>query len=132
MKSIYTDIVAERAAQFRKWGHQHYTPERWLAILLEEIGEAAEQVVIGGFPDQSPDTLTAAKISLEQELIQVAAVVVAWLEDIDRAATETPPRNGLRGMDGRSAQQPREGDVRHTTVAEIMRSHGVEPPETPQ
>ena len=39
---VLENIKAERAAQDLKWGPQHHTPEMWLAILMEEVGEAAQ------------------------------------------------------------------------------------------
>lgn len=62
------DLVAnERHRQDEKWGPQHHRDERWLAILAEEFGEVAQNVVEG----ESPAT----------ELLHVAAVCVAWVED---------------------------------------------------
>ena len=91
---VLQDILAERVAQLTKWGVQHHPDgtggpvfaaesnemrarcqyladhggTHWRAILLEEIYEA--------FAEDNPDLLRA-------ELVQVAAVAVAWIEDID-------------------------------------------------
>jgi hypothetical protein len=35
-------VMAERVRQEEKWGAQHHAPEMWLAILMEEVGEAAQ------------------------------------------------------------------------------------------
>lgn len=68
---IYSDIDAERARQDEKWGvDRHLNPLLWLAILAEEFGEVAK------------DTLENCP-NLREELVQVAAVAVAWVEDID-------------------------------------------------
>lgn len=70
-KVIYGWIDVERARQDRKWGEARgrgLTNEYWLTILTEEVGEAAK------------DVLDDAKDNLVGELIQVAAVAVAWLE----------------------------------------------------
>ncbi len=88
------DVLEERLRQDRKWGEQNH-PDRpdhasgpemagevehvgrwaleegpsWAAILLEEVGEAVAE----------EDTA-----KLRAELVQVAAVAVAWIEAIDR------------------------------------------------
>jgi hypothetical protein len=91
---VAAEIVGERQNQVRKWGPQHHPdgthtefwrPFRdnairvsdgnaslglltWLDILKEEVYEA--------FAETDPALLRA-------ELIQVAAVAAAWMEDID-------------------------------------------------
>lgn len=65
-------VSLERDRQEAKWGNQHHEPERWLAILAEEFGEVAKDVVEGN--DRN----------LYIELMQVAAVCVAWMEDLAR------------------------------------------------
>lgn len=35
----------ERAKQEAKWGAQKHSREKWLAILMEEVGEAAKAVL---------------------------------------------------------------------------------------
>lgn len=87
------DIFNERQRQLSKWGIQShpdgtgaFKPERtrfreltdertekgqllWWHILLEEVYEA--------LAEEDTD-------ALREELVQVAAVAVAWIEDIDR------------------------------------------------
>lgn len=93
-RSVLGDVLAERIHQVAKWGEQHredgtggpvmhrmaedmrdrcnYLAENggadWRAVLLEEVYEA--------MAESDPKTLRA-------ELTQVAAVCVAWIEDID-------------------------------------------------
>lgn len=73
-------VEAERWRQVRKFGHQrHSNPGIWLAILGEEFGEVCQAAgpVMGlgtGKPTDADDLYT--------ELIQVAAVAVAWAEQI--------------------------------------------------
>lgn len=67
-------IRDERRRQFAKWGHQHHSPEWWLAILMEEVGELAECILHGKFGGH------AAK-NRGKELVQVAAVALAMIED---------------------------------------------------
>lgn len=66
------DIRLERAKQNAKWGVQNHNPARWLAILVEEVGEVAKAIV----EDRSFD--------VRNELVQVAAVAVAAIESLDR------------------------------------------------
>jgi len=65
-------IDCERHAQDIKWGEQNHDDYKWLAILSEEVGELAKEIL------SRNDLLTL------NELTQVAAVAVAWLEAIER------------------------------------------------
>lgn len=44
MGFIANEVMDERLRQEDKWGPQHHTPAEWLAILAEEVGEAANEV----------------------------------------------------------------------------------------
>lgn len=92
---VLGEVLAERARQDERWGEQNHPdgtgqyPETisadvarmvcqsaaeggyldWLHILREEVAEA--------FAESDPAQLRA-------ELVQVAAVAVAWIESIDR------------------------------------------------
>ncbi|MEU6414577.1 hypothetical protein [Microbispora sp. NPDC046933] len=101
LKRVLTEVAAERAAQDAMWGLQDhpdgtgpaYAPEAdlakravadtaaegrltWRHILHEEVLEA--------FAEDDADRLRC-------ELIQVAAVAVKWVQDLDRR-TQTPGR----------------------------------------
>lgn len=65
---VFNLIEQERQFQLDKCGEQRHDGGKWLLILTEEIGEAA-QAFLGG------DRVTAL-----DELVQAAAVIVAWLE----------------------------------------------------
>lgn len=108
------DIIPERWRQLKKWGVQshpdgtnphrydsdaefyteindwrvaHHEPSPWSHILLEEVFEA--------MCETEPEPLRT-------ELIQVAAVCVAWVEDLDRRqfarVTEAFPLKELEGV----------------------------------
>ena len=78
MKDPLQDIMEERARQDAKWGVQNHPNLYWLGILMEEVGEAAKALIEG-------------KIDLLYgELVQVAAVGLAWLECMKRRK-EHPP-----------------------------------------
>lgn len=74
-------IEAERASQDEKWGEQNHTDEWWLAILTEEVGETAQALLADRFGG-------ATKMTTREELVQVAAVALAWLECMERRRAE--------------------------------------------
>ena len=75
---IYFDVSMERDRQDAKWGDQSGNPPTvWAAVLAEECGEAAQAALHVQFEHR----LTVA--DLRKELVQTAAVAVAWIEAID-------------------------------------------------
>lgn len=73
---ILDAILEERGRQDIKWGfpQRHSLPE-WIAVLTEEVGEAAQEALrvhFGGKPSAG----------YREEVIQVAAVCVAMLEEL--------------------------------------------------
>lgn len=71
-------IREERERQDAIWGSQrHLLPDTWLAILTEEVGESAKAVLEIRFPIPND---SRAEERLQQELVEVAAVAVAWIE----------------------------------------------------
>lgn len=100
LEDVINDIIKERTRQDERWGIQHHSDEssdyfawqsfpktsdgmRWLndkrvdtcqlawdGILYEELVEAFEELGI-------------SQVNLRKELIEVAAVCVAWVQDID-------------------------------------------------
>ncbi len=74
MKKIFQDITAERERQDKKWGAARDLPNyTWLAILIEEVGEIAEGILKEIYWKDA-----------REELVQIASVAVAWLENLDR------------------------------------------------
>ncbi|QHJ81839.1 MAG: hypothetical protein [Bacteriophage sp.] len=73
---IYEDIKRETERQDKKWGIQFHTPEVWLAILGEEVGESNKAFLEHMFGNKSTTDLRA-------ELVQVAAVAVQFIEQLD-------------------------------------------------
>lgn len=71
---VLRDIVAERRRQDEKWGPQDHDPHYWLAILAEELGEAAKATIAD----------TVNREQYRKELVQVAAVAVAAIENLDK------------------------------------------------
>lgn len=74
--AIY-EVLAERARQNLLWGEQNHSPYKYLAILLEEVGETAKAF---NNTKEGKDTLEHCR----EEIIQVAAVAVAMIECLDR------------------------------------------------
>ena len=67
-KKAFNDLIQiERNAQDAKWSEQRHSDEKWLAIILEELGEAAKAV------------LENNEEALLEETVQVAALLQAWV-----------------------------------------------------
>lgn len=83
MRKVLSDIKDERYRQIRKWGGRDgdgvENPSQSnyvrLRVLAEEFGEVAEAM---GRPEDGN-----GKGDLRTELVQTAAVCVAWLEAMD-------------------------------------------------
>ncbi|NID14385.1 hypothetical protein HBF32_02775 [Luteibacter yeojuensis] len=104
-EGIISEVRAERSRQDAKWGeqnHPHYTPygSRCIGQLIDPAG-LVKAVVDGKARDgelsysdilieevaEAVDEARAGNVSsLRTELVQVAAVAVAWVESIDRRA----------------------------------------------
>lgn len=75
---ILADILQERERQRAKWGDEIPRDNfLWTTILTEEVGEVARAAHDITFADATID-------NLREELIQVAAVAVRWLESLDK------------------------------------------------
>lgn len=70
--NILIEVNDERGRQDFKWGPQSHDLDHWYTILGEEVGEVAMAILEG-------DDIE----NLRTELIQVAAVCVAIIEDLD-------------------------------------------------
>ncbi len=68
-----SDVLARHAANQTKWGNQDTQPNAtWLAILTEELGEAARAVLEENNPQ------------LRAELVDLTAAALAMVEHLDR------------------------------------------------
>lgn len=75
------DVYLERVRQNEKWGRDDVVSHNhgiMLMILTEEVGEVAEACLGVQFHGKS------ANAELREELVQVAACAVKWVEAIDR------------------------------------------------
>lgn len=75
--AVVREVVAERVRQDSKWGEQNHNPAEWLAVLTEEVGEVAQEVLRARFGGRG-------LLAYRKELVQVAAVAVAMIECLDR------------------------------------------------
>jgi NTP pyrophosphatase (non-canonical NTP hydrolase) len=79
LEDIIEEVRQERISQDDKYGWpRNHKPERWLAILAEEFGEFAIDVNDCRFESGM------WKDNMRNELIQVAAVAIAAIEDLDQ------------------------------------------------
>ena len=72
-RDIADEVGEELSRQRELWGEQNHSPLKWLAILMEEVGEAAT------------DALNASDLdNYRTEMVQVAAVAIAAIASFDR------------------------------------------------
>lgn len=79
--SAMADVEEEIQRQNRKWGpNQNHSPQEWISILTEEVGEAANEANNASVaPDLGPGFVYSKSNCLSRlrtELVQVAAVAV--------------------------------------------------------
>ena len=80
---IIEDVICERARQNQKFGaNRHHHPAEWLMILGEEVGEVNEERINFTFSLFEGKKIRALQ-DMRNELIQVAAVAMAFIQDID-------------------------------------------------
>lgn len=82
-KLAILEVLLEREQQVVLWGMQSFEdPSRWLGILTEEVGEVAEAInetVLENATKKHKGGLE----NIKKELIQVAAVAISAIEDIN-------------------------------------------------
>lgn len=84
-KAIFADIVMERIRQESLWGVQEHVGDVWFRILAEEVGEIAHDLnELASTSMEDEAALIRFASNLREELVQTAAVAVAWLENWDR------------------------------------------------
>jgi len=77
---ILFDVLNERKRQNKKFGKnrtQH--PFLWNTILVEEVGEASKDSLDMFFSDKPDEAL----LRYRKELVEVAAVAIAIIQDLD-------------------------------------------------
>ena len=94
MHRTLEEIKQEVDRQNQKFGEQNHKPIEWIAILSEEVGEAAKEALDHHFkyPKKTDDGSQECNLEIQaqrlkdyrEELIQVAAVAVQMIECLDR------------------------------------------------
>lgn len=78
MAEVLNEVAAERMQQIEKYGHQEELEDKdLLAILVEEVGEAAQALQKGSAAAKATDA-----DDLYEEVIQIAAVATKWAETL--------------------------------------------------
>ena len=78
------EVILERKRQTILWGIQSFDdPTKWLGILTEEVGEVAEAINETTLKNSTKKEKGGLK-NIKKELIQVAAVAISAIEDINR------------------------------------------------
>jgi len=91
-------VLAERQRQDEKWGEQNHDPFTYLVILIEEVGEFAQDALQYRFGKDSglPGAGSAEENQqhqrdrMKEESIHVAAVALAIVECLDRDKWQWP------------------------------------------
>ncbi len=76
-------VEDERQRQEEKWGEQNHSFDKWMVILLEEIGEMS-RASLEQYKNPNKAQAESNRFYLGHELIQVAAVVKVMWECGDR------------------------------------------------
>lgn len=83
MLEASSEVIQERGAQFQKWGIQNRTPDEWMLIFMEEVGEFSQAVLDARYAGADP-------AEIKKELVQVAAVALAMLENCNSSKWHEP------------------------------------------
>jgi len=99
INAVLDEVLQERAKQDDKFGQQNHNTVAWMAILTEEVGESAKEACEVYFKQrlrfknkEVGELYSAGLKNLREELIQVAAVAVAFVESLDRNELSTNGR----------------------------------------
>lgn len=65
-EDIHNKLRKEEWDQYKKWGKQDHSNLKWLAILIEEVGEIGKSLLEGK--------------DIGTEIIQTAAVCTTWFD----------------------------------------------------
>lgn len=74
LRLVFEERDRQNAAWPKQWKPGGASAPKKLAVLMEEVGEVAKEVL-----EYPADT----NYDLRKELVQVAAVAIAWLESMD-------------------------------------------------
>lgn len=103
--NVLRDITTERERQDAKWGQQNHadgdidfawaqSEERYAKRECEEAAKAGNLTWYDIEREESAEAMVEVasgnKVRLREELVQHAAVLVAWIECLDRKASKKP------------------------------------------
>ena len=95
---ILKQVRNERDNQVKTFGDKRpYSNLDWFAIFGEEYGEVASDVVKREVPPEADNSDERQK-NIREELIQCAAVCVAWIEAIDNNDIVDVPRETMEKL----------------------------------
>lgn len=77
-------ILMERIKQDSKFKGQEHSDKDWFLILAEEFGEISNALTIAYVEPVNSDLVNPALQNMEYEIVQVAAVALAWLEQLHK------------------------------------------------
>tara|TARA_R110002167_G_scaffold331706_1_gene538408 strand:- start:59227 stop:59535 length:309 start_codon:yes stop_codon:yes gene_type:complete len=91
-RDVLNEVHEERLRQNNKWGIQDHNCIEWIAILTEEVGEAAKEAVDFHFANVATGDRVSSELTEQEqrisdyrkEMIQVAAVAAQAVESLDR------------------------------------------------
>ncbi len=89
-------VREERIRQDTKWGVQNHDDFEWLAILVEEVGEIGKSLAESRINPESELKALELFENMKQEIVQTAAVCIAWLENIrskEKEGNKEPQRS---------------------------------------
>lgn len=75
--------ITERHRQISKWGDRDHNHDKYIRIMGEEFGEACEAIEDASTSNHVNETIQHLE-HLKTELIQVAAVAVRFIQNVDR------------------------------------------------
>lgn len=75
-------VEQERIRQLKKWGHQP-CESPWSDILMEEVGEVSKAKLEMPKPPYTCEEVRAGRKRMQEELVQVAAVAIAWAQALE-------------------------------------------------
>ena len=82
--NILLEVLIKRNKQDEKWGVEDHLPDKWIAILAEELGEAAK-AGLEAYP--VTDRLVSRRQAMKEwrdELVDVMATAMAAIESYQR------------------------------------------------
>ena len=91
---ILDRVSKRRDEQIVKWGHTVHADSQWLAVMMEEVGECSEEIC-----QELEYGVEINRDHLTNELFDVAAVCVAWIEQLTTLGLKCQHHSETSGKD---------------------------------